>query len=364
MEEILTGAKSGLIGGFLGTCFLILITFLNGKWRSKSSKALNAKVDNKTVSDADELWLKRSAFRLSKEKSNQKYPRWTWLLAGGLLPYSLCMAVTAGIAFMGLKVMAPDVDKDALSWVRMEIGASTVSAIFLGIFGTYILMIEWAKNTPIIRDYLTYRYGWGYLWSRPRGETEIKEELKHQLRTGNLTSESEYNSEEFSNLIFHRATPAYKKWTMGVLLLTLFLFILDSRYYNTVYSDHVDVSSYFSLKNNNYPIESISKVKRQCHLAVKKKRRYSWFEYDVEMEDGTKVVLLGSENAPKQPQQLAAIEAIIPLINKSAFEKTIVRSAPVLSLAPSLENCAILTKNTRSPKETKRLSKIFDLPRT
>ena len=79
-------------------------------------------------------------------------------------------------------------------------------------------------------------------------------------------------------------------------------------------------------------------------MAVKKKRRYSWFEYDVEMEDGTKVVLLGSENAPKQPQQLAAIEAIIPLINKSAFEKTIVRSAPVLSLAPSLENCAILTK--------------------
>jgi len=314
-----------------------------------------------SLSDDEIIWLNRSAYKLSNEKSGRPYPRWTWLLFGGLLPGCIGMGATTGFAFLSLKAVNLNIDKDALSWSRMDFGVSTIFALFLGIFLSAIAMILLVKRSATVRDYLTYYYGWGYISPRPRGEEDIKAELAHQLEQGFVSSKTSYDSDLFSDLIFHRTSPVWKKGAIGLFIMTILFFILDSRSHYTIYLDRIESSAYFSLKTKTYKFQDISSVNRRCILAVNKKNTYARFEYIVQMKDRVKIDLL-SEYGPDENQQLSAIEAISPIIDKSSFNQTKVSSAPILKLAPTLDNCTALLKRNKRPAEVIRIAKIFDLP--
>ena len=100
-------------------------------------------------------------------------------------------------------------------------------------------MILLAKQSTTVRDYLTYYYGWGYMSPRQRGEEDIKAELAHQLQQGLVSSKTSYDSDLFSDLIFHRTSPIWKKGTIGLFILTILFFILDSRSHYTIYPDRI-----------------------------------------------------------------------------------------------------------------------------
>ncbi len=359
MFEWLDSTKAGLIGGALSVPLLILLQPLIKKvWLKWFS--LKSKDYSRNLSEAENIWLKRSAFRLSSEKSNKKYPRWTLLLTGGFLPVCIGMGLTVGVFFLALKLFIPDIAPEALSWQRMDFGGSTLLALLLGILLAAIAMVLAVRHSSITRDYLTYHYGWGYASPRPRGEVEISEELEHQLRLGKLTSASEFNSEEFSNLIFHRTTPAWKKGTLIIGLITLFFFILDTRSFYTLYPDRIEGSPYFSLQSKSYAFSDVVNTRRKCILAVEKKRPYSRFEFILEMKDGKTFNLL-SDYGPSEDVQLASIEAIWDEIDLNAHRQTSVKSAPILNLSPTLENCKGLISNTYSNAQSDLIIKLFDL---
>lgn len=314
-----------------------------------------------SLSDEEIIWLNRSAYKLSKEKSGKPYPRWTWLLAGGLLPVCIGMAATTGFAFLSLKAVSLNIDQEALSWSRMNFGVSTLLAVFLGIFLSAIVMILLVKRSAMVRDYLTYFYGWGYMSPRPRGEEEIKTELAHLLQKGFVSSKKSYDSDLFSDLIFHRTSPIWKKGTIGLFIVAILFFILDSRSHYTIYPDRIESSAYFSLKTKTYKFQDVLSVNRRCILALKKKNPYSRFEYIAQMKDGVKIDLL-NEYGPGENQQLSAIEAISPMIEQSSFTQTEVRSAPILKLAPTLDNCSTILKRNKRPADVSRFARIFDLP--
>ena len=314
-----------------------------------------------SLSDDEIIWLNRSANRLSNEKSQRSYPRWTWLLTQGLLPVGIGMVSTFGVIFLALKTLNSKIDEEALTWSRMDIGVSGVLAVFLGVFLAAIAMILLAKQSTTVRDYLTYYYGWGYMSPRQRGEEDIKAELAHQLQQGLVSSKTSYDSDLFSDLIFHRTSPIWKKGTIGLFILTILFFILDSRSHYTIYPDRIEASAYFSLKTKTYKFQEISSVNRLCILAVNKKNPYSRFEYIIQMKDRVKVDLL-SEYGPDENQQFSAIEAITPMIDLSSFNQTKVRSAPILKFAPTLDNCTTLLKRNKRPAEVIRIARIFDLP--
>lgn len=314
-----------------------------------------------SLSKEEIIWLNRSAYQLSNEKSGQPYPRWTWLLAGGLLPGCIGMAAITGFAFLSLKAVNLNIDKDALSWSRMDFGVSTLFALFLGIFLSAIVMILLVERSGTVRDYLTYHYGWGFVSPRPREEEDIKAELVHLLQRGFVSSKTPYDSNLFSNLIFHRTSFFWKKGTIGLLILTILFFILDSRSHYTIYPDRIESSAYFSLKTKIYKFQDISSVNRRCTLAVSKQNPYSRFEYIVQMKDEVKIDLL-SEYGPDENQQLSAIESISPMIDQSSFNQTKVKSAPILKLMPTLDNCSALLKKNKLAADVSRFARIFDLP--
>jgi len=328
---------------------------------AKRPVSLRNKNYGDSLSDDEIIWLNRSANRLSNEKSQRSYPRWTWLLTQGLLPGGIGIASTFGVVFFALKTLNKKIDEEALSWSRMDIGVSGVLAVFLGIFLAAIAMILLTKRSATVRDYLTYHYGWGYISPRPRGEEEIKTELEHHLQQGLVSSKTSYDSDLFSDLIFHRTSPIWKKGTIGLFIVTILFFILDSRSHYTIYPDRIESSAYFSLKTKKYKFQDITGVNRRCILAVNKKNPYSRFEYIVQMKDRVKIDLL-SEYGPDENQQFSAIEAISPMINQSSFNQTKVRSAPILKLAPTLDNCITLLKRNKRTAEVIRIVRIFDLP--
>lgn len=335
--------------------------YLENQAAVNRSDSLRNKDYTGSLSDEEIIWLNRSAYKLSNEKSGRPYPRWTWLLAGGLLPVCIGMAATTGFAFLSLKAVSLNIDKDALSWSRMNFGVSTLFAVFLGIFLSAIVMILLVKRSATVRDYLTYFYGWGYMSPRPRGEEEIKAELAHLLQQGFVSSKTSYDSNLFSDLIFHRTSPFWKKGTIGLFIVAILFFILDGRSHHTIYPDRIESSAYFSLQTKTYKFQDISSVNRRCILAVNKKNPYSRFEYIVQMKDGVKIDLL-SEYGPDENQQLSAIEAISPMIDQSSFNQTKVRSAPILKLTPTLDNCTTLLKRNKHPADVRKIARIFDLP--
>jgi len=359
MPEFLSSLHPGLVGGILGS---LLILALQPLFRKLWLKRNNMKFEDydRNLSEDDNIWLNQTSFRLSQEKSQQKYPRWTLWLTQGLIPVSITAGATFGISYLFLKILSRNIDESAITWLRLDIGASSVLSLFLGIFLAALIMIILSRYSPTIRDYLTYHYGWGYAASRPRGETEIHQELEHQFRIGEITSQTEYDSEYLSNLIFHRTTPIWKKGTLILFLFTLILFLFDSQYHYTIYPNKIEASSYFSLKSKKYSFEDITTVKRRCILAVNKKKPYSRFEYIIEMEDGNKLNLL-SDYGPIEGQQFLAIETLLPSIPKSAFKTTQVKKAPILDIPPTLENCRYLLEKNKSEETTKLLKKLFHL---
>ena len=360
MFALLSSVNPGVIGGLIAVILLGVLRTLTKKllleWNNVRYENYNRALLQEEVS-----WLNRSANRLSKEKSQKSYSRWTWLLTQGLLPVSIGMATTVSIAYFSLKVLNSSIDSAAISWSRVGFGVSSLFALFLGIFLAAIAMIILATRSATIRDYLTYHYGWGYMSPRPRGEEEIKVELEHHLRQGYLSTNEAYDSEVFSNLIFHRTSPFWKKGAIGVFITTVLFFILDSQSHYTVYPDRIEASPYFSIKTKTYALQDVSNVNRQCILAVKKKNPYSRFKYSIQFKDQHKIDLL-TENGPEENQQLSAIETIIPMVEHSFLQPTKVKSAPILDDSPTLENCLLLLKRNKPPADVARLARIFDLP--
>jgi|GEM_PF-5352575 len=360
MFDFLGSAKWGIIGGSLS---IILLFGLQPLLQSMKQKLyqFRHKGYSTPLSQNDILWLNRSAVRLAAEKSGAIYPRWVGLFHNGVLPCLLGMGIWFSATYFGLRAFVPAIDDTALSWARLKIGVSSVLSIFFGIFLAAFAMITAAKHSPILRDYLIYHYGWGYAVPHPRGEAEIKDELDHLLRSRVLSSETSYDNETLSNFIFNRTTPAWRIWTIGIAIVTLGFFILDCRYYNTLYKDRIEINPYFSLRQQTYTIADIAHVKRRCTLAVDKAVHYPNFDFILEMNNGTQMNVLNTLG-PKKEQQLRALETLWPRIPSSRLTSTHVKTALIVKLSPTLENCSRLLKQTQPPNIVEKISQFFNLP--
>jgi hypothetical protein len=356
----MAGISSGLIGGVISVFIMAALTPLIKKgWRKWH--ALKFPNYSRELKQAELNWINRTSLQLAQEKSDQKYSRWTWLLSGGLIPVSVGMGLTLVILIVSLNVLSKDVPTDVLTWVRIPIGISSVLGVFLGIFLAAIAMIWFVKHNSVARDYLTYQYGWGYALPRQRGVEEIKEELEHFLRAGDLAHLPNYDSDLFSNLIFHRTAPAWKGWTIGIAVVTSVFLVLDSRFYLNVFPDRIETSPYLSLSDKVYRYDDVIAVHRKCTLASNDKVPYPSFKYVLEMSDGVKVSLLGGEDTPIATE-LSAIELITPQLKNATFEQTIIKSAPVVKLAPTFENCAKLLRSSKPKNQAETYRRLFDLP--
>lgn len=356
----MAGISSGVIGGVISVLIIAALTPLIKKgWRKWH--ALKFPNYSRELNQTELNWINRTSLQLAQEKSNQKYSRWTWLLSGGLVPVSIGMGLTFIMLIVALNLLSKDVPTDVLTWIRIPIGVSTVLGVFLGIFLAAIAMIWFVRRNSVARDYLTYHYGWGYASPRPRGPEEIKEELEHFVRTGDLAHLTDYDSDLFSNLIFHRTAPAWKGWTIGIALLTTVFLVLDSQFYLNVFPDRIETSPYFSLSDKVYRFDDVIAVHRRCTLASNDGVPYPSFKYSLEMSDGVKVSLLGGEDTPIATE-LSAIELIKPQLRNATFERTTIKSAPVVKLAPTSENCAKLLRSSKPKNQAETYRRLFDLP--
>lgn len=355
----IAGVNSGVIGGFLAVVLLGLLTplvkKLSFRWNSRNHQGYS-----RELSSSETKWLATASKKLSLDKSNQKYPKWTLLLWSGTIPVVLGMGIFFIIIYLAHKIFVMPIDEEAINWLRIDFGVSFVLSTFLGIFVAAIAMISLAKVSPNLRDYLTYIYGWGYLSPKSRGQEEVYDELEHQLRREKLTSSDAYDSERFSNLIFHRTSPVWKKWTAGVFLLTIFFFILDCRYSVDLYEDQISISPYFSLIKKQYDLNDVESVVRECTLGSDDGKAHPYLSYELRMQDGQNINLFSLNGEGKTPN-LDAIERILPRLKDVNFLPTRIDSAPIVKMDPTSESCIRFIQITKDVPTANRIINLFNL---
>lgn len=353
------GVNSGVIGGIISVVLLGILAPVVQKilfqWNSRKhdgyDRVLNAK---------ETAWVSSYARRLSEEKSNQKYPFWTILLWSGTLPVIVGMGTIFGFIYLIHKALLKPINPSAYSWLRVDFGVSFVLSIFLGIFIAAIAMIISSRISTTFRDYLTYNYGWGYMSPKARGEREIREELEHQIRKGDLTHEDEYDSDYFSTLIFERTSPTWKKWTIGVFCLTAFFLVLDTQYSIDIYEDKIKISPYFSIFTHSYQFKDIESISRECTLGKSDGLEHAYLSYNLHMTDRREINLFSLNGIGDTPH-LDTIEGILPSLEDVKFKPTIVDTAPVIKLEPTQELCLKFIEQTNGRDETKRIISLFEL---
>lgn len=220
-------------------------------------------------------------------------------------------------------------------------------------------MIYLAKASSTIRDYLTYLYGWGYVSPHPRGEAEIKQELEHQLRRRKLTTEDVYNSDYFSDLIFHRTSPAWKKWSVGFFFITLLFLVGDVRYSVDLYEDHISTSPYFSLSKHRYDFADVETASRECTLGKYNGQPYPYLSYNLNMIDGRKINLFSLDGNGNTPH-LDAIERVLPSLEHVKILPTTVDTALVVNMEPTFHNCIKLIRQTKNNETSARTISLFE----
>ena len=355
----MAGVSSGIIGGAIAVALLGVLAPVTKKLYYRWNSARYPEYD-RTLNAKETAWLSDNARRLSAEKSIQKYPHWTLLLWSGTLPVMLGMGLFAGIIFLIHNALLKPIDPAAYSWLRIDIGPSMVLAVFLGIFVAAIAMIVLAKYSKTLRDYLTYQYGWGYMNPKARGKQEIYEELEHQIRKRHLSSDDEYNSDYFSNLIFERTSPAWKKWTGAVFCLTTVFLFFDTQYAIDVYGDKINVSPYFSLSTHVYSFTDIKDISRECTLGSSDRQEHPYLSYSLQMTDGRKINLFSLEGKGDTPH-LDTIEGILPKLENVKFQPTKIDTAPVIKLDPSAVQCVRFIQQVYDINTSRRIVTLFDL---
>jgi len=355
----MSGINSGLIGGIVAFALLALFAPVMKRilyqWNSRKYQGYDRALDAK-----ERAWLVSNSQRLSEEKSNQKYPLWTFLLWGGLLPVILGMGIVGVSIFLLHKAFLKPVDPATFSWLRIPFGVSFVLAMFLGISMAAIAMIVLSKISPTLRDYLTYNYGWGYGNPKARGEQEIHEELEHQLRKRQITQEDEYDGDYFSSLIFHRTSPAWKKWTASIFCLTMFFLVLDTQYAIDLREDKISVSPYFSLLTHVYQYQDVETISRECTLGLSDSTEHPYLSYNLHMTDGRKIGVFSLEGNGQTPH-LDAIEGMQPLLVNAEFKPTIIDTALIVKLEPTNGQCIRLIKQTNDSDTSERIITLFEL---
>lgn len=334
---------SGLIGGGLSV-FLCLwlrkpIARFWIRWHNRKYPRYG-----RELTQAEERWLGQMAGQLSLDKSEETYPKWIWLVSGGFLPVVIGMGVMCAVVYFALQSLIRPLPDDAILWMRVDIGASLVLGVFLGIFLAAIAMIWFSRHSNTLRDYLVYSYGWGYMTPQARGAAEIYTELTHQLRRDVVSADTPYNGDYFSDLIFHRTTPAWKGWTLGVAILTAVFFILDARVFHTVFEDRVELSPYFSLVTYDYAMTDIRSVDRRCVMAVDEGSVYPSLSLKANFPNGHKVDLL-SNFGGDETTQAAAVKSLMAKIPSTIINDTVVKAAPIVKSEPTAENCISLIKS-------------------
>lgn len=355
----MSGVSSGIIGGIVAVALLGVLAPVTKKlyYRWNSNKYPEY---DRTLIAKETAWLSDNASRLSAEKSNQKYPKWTLLLWSGTLPVILGMGLFCGLIFLTHNAFLRPIDPAAYSWLRLDFGPSIVLAVFLGIFVAAIATIVLAKYSKTLRDYLTYQYGWGYMNPKARGKPEIYEELEHQIRKRQLSSDDEYNSDYFSNLIFGRTSPAWKKWTIAILGSTVVFLVFDTQYAIDVYEDKISVSPYFSLSTHIYPFADVTDIYRECTLGSSDGREHPYLSYSLQMTDGRKINLFSLEGKGDTPH-LDTIEGILPKLENAKFQPTKIDAAPVIKLDPTVKQCVRFIQQVYDPNTSRRIVTLFDL---
>ncbi len=355
----MSGVNSGIIGGIIAVALLGVLAPVTKKLYYRWNACRHSGYD-RTLNAKEAAWLSDNARRLSAEKSNQKYPNWTLFLWSGTLPVMFGMGLFCGLLFLTHKALLKPIDPAAYSWLRVDIGPSIVLAVFLGIFVAAIAMIILAKFSKTLRDYLTYKYGWGYMSPKARGEREIYEELEHQIRKRQLSSDDKYNADHFSNLIFERTSPAWKKWTGAIFSLTVVFLVFDTQYAIDVYEDKISVSPYFSLSTHVYPLTDIKEIYRECTLGSSDGQEHPYLSYSLQMTDGREINLFSLEGKGDTPH-LDTIEGILPKLENVKFQPTKIDTAPVIKLDPSKEQCVRFIQKAYDPNTSRRIVTLFDL---
>jgi len=355
----MSGVSSGIIGGVLAVILIGILTPLVKRlafvWNSKKNKNYGL-----ALAENQKHWLSINAKKLAQEKSSKIYPFWVYSLWGGMLPVAIGMGAVFIIIYILMDVFQVPLDAEVLAWSRIDFGVALVFSIFLGIFIAAVVMIILAKFSPTVRDYLTYQYGWGYMSPKPRGETEIKEELEHFLRKNIVSSDNHYDSDYFSNLIFYRTSPAWKKSTAIIFVLTILFFIFDVRYQVNVYQNKIITSSYFSLMEKEYKIEDVVSINRKCTLGKNNGNFYPYLSYYLVMSD-TKKVNLYSLETRENFSKLQLIETLFLRLKKVKAFPTEIKSAPAVSLEPTVQNCIDFIRRNETETKSNRIIKLFDL---
>ena len=223
-----------------------------------------------------------------------------------------------------------------------------------------IAMIFLSRLSKTLRDYLTYKYGWGYMTPKSRGEQDIREELEHQLRKQTLTVQDAYDSNHFSNLIFNRTSPVWKRGSLALFCLTALFLAFDVRYEIDLSEEKISYSPYFSLATKNYRYEDVTHITRECTLGVSDDREHPYLSYSLHLPDARKVLLFSLQGKGETPH-LDAIEKIIPKLQNVKFEPTKVDTAPALRLDPTEAECIRLIHQVHDAKTSKRIISLFDL---
>lgn len=353
------GVNSGILGGIIAVILMGALTPLMKKlfykWNSRKHIGYN-----RVLTSNEKSWLLSNTKMLAQEKAELQYPIWIYFLWSGTLPVIIGMGSIFGIFFFTYKLLVTPVSPQTLAWERVDFGVSFVLTVFLGIFMAAIAMIYLAKHFPIIRDYLTYKYGWGYMQPKPRGELEISEELEHQLRLKKVSIEDTYDSDYFSSLIFHRTSAAWKKWTLAILCVTLLFFAFDLRYSVDVYEGNITKSPYFSFLTTEYNLSEVKMISRECTLGKSNGRLYPYLDYKLVMSDDSQIDLF-SLNGNGDTPHLDTIEKILPALKDVQVLPTTVNSAPVVKLQPTLANCFKFIRQTRNKNDAIRTISLFDV---
>ena len=195
---------------------------------------------------------------------------------------------------------------DAMSWFRIdEVGVSSICSMFVGILFLCCLGFTLMLMFP--------KLGHDAFKSKHSETKQLywKDVIYDLIWKGELSIDRPYDTKLIQRSRLKRALKSFGILLILSIVITPILLLLDLKYNTIIYKNQISHSPYFLLQSRNYSIQDIVEVKRSCHMDIdSNSRRYpsTNLKYELIMNDGRKVLLLGRPMGASPERQMEAVK--------------------------------------------------------